>query len=132
MTTALGHHVERTHLLTLVVLCGALILEKGEVELLPSVFYDICIEFPESGPALLGTIFLFSGVASACGSLASAPLGDRVDRIWIVAACVLVWAAANLTIAAAPSIRVLLLARAVTGLCTGISYPVAFLSLIHI
>lgn len=115
----------RDLLVTYVLLCLAIMVDKADVALLPAVFLEVCTEF-DTGPKMLGTVTLCRGMAQALVALAAGPIGGRHDRIRVAAWGVAAWAGATALVGAAPSVGVLLFARALNGLGLGLVIPIIF------
>ena len=107
---------------TYLVLLLVMIVDKADQMLVPSVYLELGEEFGV-GPAFLGTVTLFRGLAQALVALLSGPVGKRYDRVAVSACGVCFWGVATLFVGAAPSITVLILARTMNGVGLGLVIP---------
>ena len=117
--------IDRRAIVTFLLLCLVIGIDKADQLLLPAVYLEICREF-SIGPAFLGLITFWRGVLQAVVAVLAGPLGGRFDRVRLISFGVLLWAVASALVGAATSIEALWVARAVTGAGLGLTIPLIF------
>ena len=109
--------------LTFALLCLTIMIDRADMQLLPSVYLEVCREF-NAGPAMLGLVTFWRGMVQALVAACAGPLGKRFDRVRVVAVGCALWGIASAMVGAARTTTDLLLARAFNGVGIGIVIPV--------
>ena len=112
----------RERLTTIVLMGAAAVTEKMDEGVLPAVFLAVGQSL-RATPAQLGAVALCRALAQAASSPLAGALGDSLDRTRVVSAGCLLWALATLLLAAATSLRQMVLLAAFNGLGLALALP---------
>jgi MFS family permease len=112
----------RPELVTYVLLCLTIMIDKADQGLLPAVYLEVCDEFG-LGPSMLGVVTFWRGIVQSLVAVVVGPLSQRFDRVRLAACGCALWGAASALVGAARSGQALLLARAFNGVGIGLVIP---------
>ncbi len=108
-------------------LIGAAFVIAGGIHYQTPMLARIGAEF-QSSPAAVGWVPTLSFGGMFVGVALLVPLGDRVNRRWLIITMISVLCAAQAVMATAPSITVLAAASLVTGICSSVG--LVFISMV--
>ncbi len=107
------------HRALIALLIGAAFVIAGGIHYQTPMLATIAAEF-QASPAAVGWIPTLSFGGMLVGVAFLVPLGDRISKRWLIITMISVLAAAQVVMAAAPSIAVLAAASLITGICSSV------------
>lgn len=116
----------RSATITFVLLLLVAMIDKADIQLLPSVYLEVCQSFDDVGPSALGAVTFYRGFVQAFVAIFAGPLGSRYDRIRLIGFGCVLWAVASGLIGASGSFAMLTFARALNGAGIGLVVPILF------
>ena len=108
-------------------LIGAAFVIAGGIHYQTPMLARIAAEF-QASPAAVGWVPTLSFGGMLIGVALLVPLGDRVNKRWLIISMITVLGMAQVVMAAAPSITVLAAASLVTGICSAVG--LVFISIV--
>ncbi len=115
------------HRVLIALLVGAAFVIAGGIHYQTPMLARIASEF-QASPAAVGWIPTLSFGGMLIGIALFVPLGDRIDKRWLIIGMITVLGMAQAVMAAAPSIIVLAAASLVTGICSSVG--LVFISIV--
>ena len=119
--------VVENHRALIALLIGAAFVIAGGIHYQTPILATIAAEF-QASPAAVGWIPTLSFGGMLVGVALLVPLGDRIDKRWLIIAMISVLGVAQAVMAAAPSISVLAAASLITGICSSVG--LVFISIV--
>jgi len=110
---------------TFMLCCLVAIIDRADQMLLPAVYYEVSQSL-HLGPVMLSTISACRGVTESLSSLVSGPLGEKYDRVYLIALGCIVWAVSTAAVGASTSVRSLIISRMFNGFGLGFVTPPVF------
>ena len=110
---------------TFVLVCLVASIQEADRQILPAAYLEVCEAF-HAGPSALGMATSLRGIAEAVVAVFAGPLGDRHDRVVLIAGGAIFWGLATILVGASSTLPMLFVARTLTGLGLGMVMPLLF------